>query len=109
MNKTPTEDFECLRFTSWLTNIGLKHTHVANESRSKTQAIKNKKLGTSPGVPDYFVLTPRGIVFVEMKRRKGGTVSAYQKEWIAALTQCNIPVKVCKGFEEAKEFVEKFL
>lgn len=107
--KCPSENFECYRFTTWLTSKKLRHTHVPNETVSKSQAIKNKRLGTSPGVPDYLILTPTGIIFVEMKRRTGGRLSAYQKEWLAALTQCNVPAKVCAGFDEAKQFVEEFL
>lgn len=109
MNSTPSEEFECVRFTSWLTSKQLRHSHIPNATNSKRQGVKNKKLGTSPGVPDYLILTPAGIVFVEMKRRKGGVTSTYQKEWLAALTRCKVPAKVCKGFDEAKEFVEEFL
>ena len=81
--KPPREDFEAARLVSYLKLRGWRFTHIANETRSKRQAIKNKSLGTSKGVPDYLILHPtRGVVFIELKRLRGGKVSAEQKEWI---------------------------
>jgi hypothetical protein len=40
--------------------------------------------GVSPGVPDLFI--PDWLLWVEMKREKGGRVSPEQKDWISIST-----------------------
>ena len=106
--KPPREDFEAARLVSYLKLRGWRFTHIANETRSKRQAIKNKSLGTSKGVPDYLILHPtRGVVFIELKRLRGGKVSAEQKEWIEALNAAGIPAAICNGFVASKEWLEK--
>lgn len=76
-------------------------------------------MGTNRGVWDYEVFIPiRGVfgkidcyqqVKIEMKRRKGGTVSPEQKEWGKIYEMADIPCKVCKGADEAVEFVQSFM
>ena len=40
------------------------------------------------GVPDRIILLPRGrVIFAELKRPKGGKVSALQKWWAEQLTK----------------------
>lgn len=78
-----------------------------------------KKMGQSRGVWDYELYIPiRGIdntidcyqqVKIEMKRRKGGTVSDEQKEWGKIYELAGIPCKICKGADEAIKFVKKYL
>lgn len=43
-----------------------------------------------------------------MKRKKGGVVSPTQKYWAQILEQCNIPVWVAHGYEEAMEVIAKY-
>ena len=100
----PTEDQEQEAFVQWLRLKGYPHFRVPNETYTKSwsQKAKNKKLGVSSGVPDLAVVvsntgTRRGyvetldsddsadydqpisrLVFIEMKRRKGGVTSANQ-------------------------------
>jgi hypothetical protein len=69
-------------------------------SRSRSQGAKLKVEGVSAGVPDLFI--PQGTVWVEMKRAKGGTVSADQKYWHAYLRGIGQTVIVGYGFEDAK-------
>src|SRR5690606_11533551 len=82
---------------------------IPNETftRSWKQKTKNKKLGVSPGVPDLGVIVNHQLIFIELKRKKGGVVSDFQKEWIAHLEQANVPVRFCYGFEEAKAFIDE--
>ena len=40
-----------------------------------------------------------------MKRKKGSTTSAEQKEWLNVLELAGVPCAVCKGAEAAIEFV----
>jgi hypothetical protein len=77
-------------------------------SRLKAQRV-------SPGFPDITIwphldppLLP--ILFVEIKRAKGGTVSGEQKEWheyLDGLEGLGYPVQkaVCRGFVEARNFI----
>lgn len=43
---------------------------------------------------------------VEMKRKKGGATSANQKQWIKTLNEAGVQTVVCKGCDEAIEFIE---
>jgi hypothetical protein len=65
-----------------------------------------KAEGVSSGVPDLFV--PAWGLWVEMKRTKGGAVSAEQKDWIKYLEEVGYCVKVCKGAEAAKGQIQAF-
>jgi hypothetical protein len=56
-----------------------------------------------------MILVNKGVIFVEMKRRVGGKTSPHQKEWVSQLTLRGIPVKVCRGFDEAVSFVKEHL
>lgn len=109
----PTEDQEQKAFVQWLRFKGYPHFRVPNETYTKSfkQKAKNKALGVSAGVPDLFVCVPHGecyeLVAVEMKRRKGGVVSAHQKEWLATLEQSNIKTTVARGCDEAMDFIER--
>src|SRR5512139_2703436 len=103
----PSEAYESQRFVAWLEAQGLLFSHIPNESPSKRQAIKNKRLGTRRGVPDFLVLVPGKVIFVELKRQRGGRVSPEQKIWVAALTAAGCPAKVCCGAQEAIEFVKE--
>jgi hypothetical protein len=105
--RPPSEDFEAKRLTAYLTAKGWRHTHIANEGGGKRRGAKNKAMGTSKGVPDYLILHPSaGIVFIELKKIRGGRTSAEQKEWISALNAAGIPARVCNGFLESKTWLE---
>lgn len=85
----------------------------------KIRAIKAKKMGTSKGFPDLLVFVPiKGIedevdayqmLAIEMKRKKGSTISPEQKEWLAILEMAGIPSRVCKGADEAIDFVNEYI
>ena len=73
---------------------------------------RGKAEGVVAGVPDVFLASPRqGFhgLYIEMKRQRGGTVQATQKELITALRQAGYRVEVCKGWWEAREVIENYL
>lgn len=76
-------------------------------ARSPATAGRLKLEGVLAGVPDLFV--PDWALFVEMKRQKGGTVSADQKIIIAKLRAVGYQVLICKGADEAKRQIVEFL
>lgn len=105
----PSEAQEQAALVQWLRLKGYKHFRVPNETYTKSwkQKAVNKALGVVPGVPDIFVVTPTGLVAIEMKRLKGSTTSEAQKEWIATLNALpGIRAAVCKGADAAIKFIE---
>lgn len=91
---------------------GWKHTHFSNETYTTSWKQKNKMkyLGVHSGVPDHFVLVIRKNgqvipVWVEMKRKDGGTISDNQFDWISSLLEANQYATVCYGGEEATRFL----
>lgn len=80
--------------------------------RSKATAGKLKAEGVKPGVPDLMLPVPKGIyagMFIEMKRRKGGTVSAEQKDWTSFLGSMGYKCVVCRGADEAKAAILDYM
>lgn len=80
--------------------------------RHPVTAARLQAEGVSPGVPDLFLAWPaHGApgLFVEMKRRVGGRLSPAQALWRERLTKCGYRVRVCKGWEEAKEAIVNYL
>ena len=109
---------------AWLRRQGLLFSHLPLNTFTTSYAAlaRNKASGVVKGVPDYIIVVPTkptsstptlkhlGVVlFVELKRVKGGTVSKEQKAWVEALTAAGCPAKVCRGAAEAIKFVEGFL
>ena len=105
----PTEDEEQKALVEYCDLRGYPRFRIPNETftRSWSQKRKNKALGVSAGVPDLGVIVNNRLIFIELKRTKGGVVSDYQKAWIAHLEAANVPVRVCKGFDEAKAFIDE--
>lgn len=93
-------------------------------ARHPVVAAKLKAEGVRPGVPDLF-LACAGIgarpdhdggtgwlahgLFVELKRTRGGTVSAEQRAWHARLRRGGYRVEVCKGWQEAASAICDYL
>ena len=109
----PTEHDEAVVLSNWLRYNGIKFAKIPNETftRSWNQKRKNKIEGVSAGVPDYLICLPnKGLIFLELKRTKGGLVSEAQKEWINLLnTIDNVEAVVCKGAEESINLIKQFL
>lgn len=102
--------------------------HVSNGGkRSKSEAARFRAMGVKAGVPDIFL--PVGIqkldsvdrgqytiirikyngLYIELKRQRGGTVSAAQKQWISDLRTAGYAVEVCKGWEAAAAVITDYL
>lgn len=121
---TPLEEEEQKAFVSWCRLRGYVVQHSGNEiggstSAMKARAVKMKKLGTSKGFPDLLVFVPfSGIgdeidayqpLAIEMKRVKGSTTSPEQLAWGDVLEKSGIPFRVCKGCQEAIDFVAEVI
>lgn len=119
-NETPSELKEQAKFVQWCREMG--HMVCATAQSTYTDSWKalnqNKMAGVVRGFPDLAVIIDgkyredykSKLVFVEMKRTKGGVVSKEQKEWLLALSHCyGVSAMACKGFEEAKKYIEYFM
>jgi hypothetical protein len=101
------EHLEQVRLVSWFrkTYPGVRVFAIPNGgARSTAQGASLKAEGVTPGVPDLFV--PEWLLWVELKREKGGIVSPVQRDWIAYLESIGHRVIVGRGFENAKRQIE---
>lgn len=107
----PTEDEEQSVVVNYLRLRGIPHFHVPNSTYTKSwsQKRKNKMMGVVPGVPDLFFFVGGKPYAIELKRRKMGVVSSYQKEWLETLNNNGVRAIVARGADEAIEFVESVL
>jgi hypothetical protein len=108
-DRIPTEHEEQREVVKWFrqTHRGVRIFAIPNGGqRSIAAAARLKVEGVSAGVPDLFI--PAWRLWVEMKRVKGGVLSAEQKDWIKYLEEVGYCAKVCKGAEDAKEQITAF-
>jgi len=105
----PTEDDEQTVVVEYCDLKGYKRFRVPNETYTKSwsQKNKNKRLGVSSGVPDLFVIVNNHLIAIEMKRTKGSVTSPQQLEWLAALNVAGIQARICKGADEAIQFIKE--
>lgn len=107
--RIPTEHEEQRELVKWFrqTFRGVRIFAIPNGGlRSLSVAAKLKAEGVSSGVPDLCV--PAWRLWIEMKRIKGGSVSAEQKDWMAYLEGENYWCIVGKGAEDAKTKILAF-
>lgn len=110
MNETPTEHEESRTLAAWLAFNNYKFSKINQETYTpyKSQHLKAKYEGVNRGVPDYLIILPdnKGLLFLELKRKKGGVVSPEQQDWITELSAIpNVEAIVCKGADEAIKFI----
>lgn len=88
----------------------LCYSHIPQETFTKSWGIKmkNKKMGVRSGVPDILVVFPGHVLFLELKREKGGVLSDAQKEWLLALDRVgdNVVAAVANGWKESKQVID---
>lgn len=119
-NLTPLEKDEQKSFIAYCDANNITVVHIANEFIS--QNIQNrfsyirslKKQGYRVGFPDLAVLArnkskTHEVLFIEMKRQKGGVLHEEQKEWIERLDNEGYCVGVAKGCEAAINILNRYL
>ena len=105
----PSEHFEQRELVRWFrqTFKGVRIFAIPKGGvRSLSTAAKLKAEGVSSGVPDLCV--PAWRLWVEMKRVKGGSLSAEQKDWILYLEGVKHWCIVGKGAEDARQKILAF-
>lgn len=100
---------EQAKLVAWLRKRNILVAHFANGGkRNKFEAYRLKLMGVSPGMLDLIIPMPSkqwGALFIEMKRKSGGTTSSAQLWWIKQLREQGYAAEICAGFEEAKKVV----
>lgn len=87
--------------------------HIPNGGyRNKAEAAHLKAQGVRPGVPDLCVPVARygyhGL-YIEMKAKKNGRVSAYQQRWLALLRENGYCAYVCNGAGAAIRLLDQYM
>lgn len=110
----PSEYQECLTLVEHLEALKNQgkitaFTHVSNETYVKSPMVRRMHTlqGLRKGFPDYIILTPVDMLVIEMKRADGGVLSDEQAEWINAFNDIGIKARVCRGYDEAKLFLDE--
>jgi hypothetical protein len=106
-----TEEQEQILLVKYLQKKGVRFSALPLSTFTKSWAVKmkNKRMGVNAGVPDLMVIIKNKLIFIEMKRQKGGQVSEYQKKWIEDLNNCEgVSAFVCNGYDEAKAVIDKY-
>lgn len=111
------EYLEVLKSTGKVTAF----SHIPNSTFTRSWSVKrrNTAMGVRAGVPDMLIVFQDKVLFLELKRVKGGVVSPYQKEWIKAINAVEEPAldsshryviaRVASGFDEAKAVIDECL
>lgn len=107
----PTEQQEAETLAAYLQLKGYDFHHSPNETGSdpaaRRRAIRMKRAGVSRGFPDYLIYTNGHRIAIELKRIKGGSTSKEQREWLTVLSKYGYNTSVCKGANEAIQFIER--
>lgn len=115
-----TESDEQIKLLMWASRYAIEEGRlgqyifaIPNEGkRGFKTAARLKAQGLRSGVPDLMLALPRhgapGL-FIEMKKEKGGTVSANQLKWLERLSGAGYATAVCHGCEKAKETILAYL
>ena len=112
---TPTEHEEQVTLFTWfrMRYAGMLMYAIPNGgARSSITGARLRDEGVLAGVPDIFLPCPSGGkhgLYIEMKRQKGGRVSAPQKAVMQALRMQGYEVAVCHGWLEARGCIEQYL
>ena len=87
--------------------------HIPNGgSRNAAEAANLRRQGVKPGVPDIFLPVARGNyhgLYIELKRRQGGRVSAAQKEFLTAVKRQGYYSICCRGADQAYNVIIMYL
>lgn len=112
----PTEHDEAVLLTQYLDILAaqgkiLLFSHIPHETftRSWSAKRKNTQEGVRPGVPDYVIITATSVIFLELKRIKGGKLSLEQKRWLNHLPGKQTVTIYAQGFDEARLMLEEVI
>jgi VRR-NUC domain len=113
----PTEYQEQCDLIAWCDRhqdlrVCLIYSHLNGMRTGLGTAIKAKRSGARNGIPDLFLPVPSNGyhgLYIELKRLKGGVVSAEQKAWGKQLKLLGYQWVLCRGCNEAKLEIAGYL
>ncbi len=119
------EDGECMALMGWamlkpwkVGTVSDHLRHIPNGGRREPrEAARLKRMGVTPGTPDYFLsicCSGFGGLWIEMKipaspGQRAGAVSADQKTEIEKLIANGYRVEVCYGWQAAADVIADYL
>lgn len=87
--------------------------HVPNGGkRNAREAALLKAEGVKSGVPDIVLPVAKGGyhgLYIELKRRKSGTVSEDQKKYLEHLNFAGYRAVVCRGWMQARDEIMSYM
>lgn len=92
--------------------LKLLHAIPNGGHRAKATAAMLKRTGVKAGVPDVMLPVARhgcNGLYIELKRRRGGRLSAEQMAWMDALMREGFRCAMCRGWDEARETILQYL
>lgn len=106
------EDRTCIQFANYLRQKTLDGDfpyvwfHVPNQIAVKRPifGVKQAWMGRISGVPDYCFMG-KNCFFIEFKSEKG-RLSDSQNTYIKWCENVEVPVYICRSYEEAKEIID---
>lgn len=120
-NTTPLEKEEQIAFVEYCEMNGYSVVSTQNGFKMPKAAFNYvgysktlKKMGLSKGFPDLIILEKNRsktheVLFIEMKRQKGGRVQPEQEEWIQKLDKKDYCVGIAAGCESAIRILNNYL
>ena len=112
-NSEPLESDEQSRAVCWLSKNNVVFYHVPNGGkRNWLEAVKLKRMGVKSGVPDLCIPMARKSyhgLYIELKRKTGGSLSDNQKYWLEELARQGYDTFVACGADELIEYVKNYL
>jgi len=115
----PTENQEQAALFEWAEaasgkypELRLLHSIPNGGLRDARTAVTLQRTGVKPGVPDICLPVPRGgygALYIELKRVKGGVMSANQRIWLNLLNANGNRAVVCRGWLEARDTILNYL
>jgi hypothetical protein len=118
--RVPTEHQEQAAVIRWARMIEHQEPALRNllaipngGARTAVTGARLRDEGVSPGVPDLFLAwpSPQGYhgLFIELKRTRGGAVSAVQRGWCDRLEAAGYCWVVAYGWIEARDSICAYL
>ena len=119
MKTCPSEHVEQVALMRWAAASKAAHPELGlllaipnGGDRHPAVAAKLRSEGVRAGVPDLLLPVARGGshgLWIEMKRRQGARTSPEQREWIARLAGQGYATAVCRGWDQARETINRYL
>jgi hypothetical protein len=92
-----------MAYLAWaLPPDAVAHHSPGEGKRTKRAQIELRRSGYQTGWPDIEVVYRGRIYFIELKRPKGGCLSAAQRACHRKLEYCDAPVMLCRSVPEVE-------